>query len=420
MHRFLKWMLYVVGAIVRVIVVVAAFVFLQFARLADPAAAAEPSTTTEEQLQGARDLADVLELIRAQNELPALAAAAVVDGRLAAIGAVGARRAGGTEAVTVEDRFHIGSCTKSMTATLCALLVERGRLRWDSTIGEVLSDQADKILPAYHDVTLEQLLMHRSGIKDGSPISAVWRRAWGLKGPILQQRREFVQLVLAKPPAAAPGAEFRYSNYGYTIAGAMCERVTGKPWEDLMRDELFTPLEMTTAGFGPPGDAEKVDQPWGHSVLVGRWEPMSPGPRADNPAVIGPAGTVHCSLGDWAKYAVFHLRGERGEGPRLSQEAFEKLHTPRPDDDEAYAFGWLVTARPWAGGKALTHTGSNTMWMAVVWLAPNRNCAYLAATNVASQNAFPACDAAISKLIELSPSLKQAVGNGQDENDPSR
>jgi CubicO group peptidase (beta-lactamase class C family) len=277
-----------------------------------------------------------------------------------------------------------------------------GKLNWDSTIGEILADQREKIHTDYHAVTLEQLLCHRSGLRaDRTPDRIIWPKVRALSGPILQQRRALVELALAKKPAAAPGTRHQYSNYGYTIAGAMCERVTGKSWEDLLRDELFVPLEMNTAGFGPPGNPEAVDQPWGHIVSGTTWTPISPGPQADNPPVIGPAGTVHCSLTDWAKYATFHLRGARGEEPRLPANAFEKLHTPIPGDEEQYAFGWIVTDREWAGGKALTHAGSNTMWFAVIWLAPNRNAVYLAATNAGRDTAFQACDAAISKLIEL-------------------
>lgn len=408
MRKHAMWGLYVFSAILVAVTVFffyASYAFAQSAQLPDPAAeaaeAAEMAKSSKASLDGARDLSELLEPIRREKKLPALAAAVVKDGRVTALGAVGVRRAGGKERVTLRDRFHIGSCTKSMTATLCALLIEQGKLKWESTIGEVFSDQADKILPAYHSVTLQQLLTHRSGIQDGSGTSQVWKNIWGLTGPMLGQRRKFVELALAEKPAAAPGEKYIYSNYGFTIAGAMCERVTRKSWEDLMREHLFRPLMMTTAGFGPPGNAQTVNQPWGHVVEMGKWKPMPPGPGADNPPVIGPAGTVHCSLADWAKYATFHLRGERGEEPRLSAEVFRKLHTPLPDDSAAYAYGWLVADRPWAGGKALNHGGSNTMWMAVIWLAPLKGEAYLAATNVGNESSGPACDEAISKLIEL-------------------
>jgi hypothetical protein len=80
---------------------------------------------------------------------------------------------------------------------------------------------------------------------------------------------------------------------------------------------------------------------------------------------------VHCSLADWAKFAALHLRGLDGEGGFLRADTFRLLHSPTMGGD--YAYGWSVAERDWAGGKALTHAGSNTMWYSVVWLAPNRS-----------------------------------------------
>jgi CubicO group peptidase (beta-lactamase class C family) len=395
------------------VIAIIAYYVVQFVRLPDPSTKADVLVVaTEAELAGAKDVAVLIEPIRKRFKLPALAAAAVIDGKTVLLGAVGTRRAGGTERVTVNDQFHLGSCTKSMTATLCAILIQQGKLRWESTIGEVFADQIDKISPAFRTVTLDQLLTHRSGLpEDRVPDPILWPRIWALSGPMLDQRRNFIELVLAQKPTAAPGEKFQYSNAGYTIAGAMCERVTGETWEDLIHEHLFTPLRMTTAGFGPPGSAGKVDQPWGHIVSGRLWKSMPPGLEADNPAVIGPAGTVHCSMGDWAKYAAFHLRGARGEESTLAKEVFYKLYAPAPDDPEHYSHGWLVADRGWAGGKVLWHAGSNTMWWAVIWLAPERNAAFMAATNVGSNLGFLGCDAAVSKMIKASNLEEKGIGH---------
>ena len=105
-----------------------------------------------------------------------------------------------------------------------------------------------------------------------------------------------------------------------------------------MRKRLFQPLGMSTAGFGAMGTPGKVDQPWQHTEVDGKWTPVAPGPLSDNPPAIGPGGTVHMSLGDWAKYAIAHLQGARGESRLLKRETWRKLHTPLPPGD--YAFGW--------------------------------------------------------------------------------
>ena len=83
-----------------------------------------------------QSLEDSLEPVRKKHELPALAAAVITDGRLSALGATGVRKAGTNVSVTRSDAFHIGSCTKAMTATLLAILIDQGRLRWETTLAE--------------------------------------------------------------------------------------------------------------------------------------------------------------------------------------------------------------------------------------------------------------------------------------------
>ena len=106
----------------------------------------------------------MLEPVRVRFELPALAAAVVRNGRIVASGAVGTRRAGSVIPVTLDDRFHIGSDTKAMTSLLAAMLVEGGKIRWDSTVAEIFPELVATMDSELKAVTLEQLLSHTSGI----------------------------------------------------------------------------------------------------------------------------------------------------------------------------------------------------------------------------------------------------------------
>ncbi|MBE3068665.1 MAG: beta-lactamase family protein, partial [Planctomycetes bacterium] len=198
-------------------------------------------------------------------------------------------------------------------------------------------------------------------------------------------------------PQVPPGREFLYSNAGYAILGAAAERAAGRPWEDLMRTMLFRPLGMTSAGFGAMGSPGKVDQPWQHRLEGGKAVPVEPGPLSDNPAVIGPGGTVHASMADWARFVLVHLKGARGESTVLPVKDWSPLHEPAFGGD--YAGGWSATDRPWGGGRVLTHAGSNTMNYAVVWMAPKRDFAVLAATNVGGDAAAKACDETAAAVI---------------------
>jgi CubicO group peptidase (beta-lactamase class C family) len=292
-----------------------------------------------------------------------------------------------------------------MTATMLGTLVEEGKLTWSTTVGEVFTELADKMDSGWKNITLEQLLTHRSGAPADLNADNLWARLWNHKGIPTEQRMTLVEGVLSKPPIAAPGTKYIYSNAGFAIAGAMAEKITGQSWEDLMRARLFEPLGMTSAGFGAPGSAEKIDQPRGHRV---DGTAILPGFGADNPAAIGPAGTVHCSIGDWAKYIALHLNAERGECNILKRETFEKLHTPFPAGDaDIYAMGWAVTNRDWAklnasDGRLLTHAGSNNMWYCVAWLAPapGKDFAVLVMCNQGGDDAAKMCDEIASSLIQ--------------------
>jgi CubicO group peptidase (beta-lactamase class C family) len=354
------------------------------------------------------DLGALLEPLRTASGVPGLAAVVLVGDRIIAQGAAGTRQAGSAAAITIQDKFHLGSDTKAMTATLLAMLVEQRRLRWDTTVGEVFAGMADRIDPAWHPVTLAQLLTHRAGAPHDLDADGLWGRLSQREGTPTQQRLQLVRGVISHAPVNPPGTTYVYSNAGYAIAGAMPEVVTGQPWETLMQERLFGPLAITTAGFGAPGKPGALDQPVGHTA-AGQAVPA--GPRADNPPAIGPAGTVHMSLPDWARFIALHLRGDPANPHReprlLTAESFAWLHEPAAGPGEKYAAGWLVTERGWARGPgvrdhglALTHAGSNTLWFCVAWLAPERDFAVLVACNRGGDAAARACDQVAAALIK--------------------
>src|SRR5438477_7745494 len=128
----------------------------------------------------------MLEVIRKKYDFPALAVVVVKDGKICDRAAVGVRKSGDPTLVTTNDQFHIGSCTKSMTATLTAMFIEEGKLRWDSTIAELLPESKGKMDEQYETVTVVQLLTHRGGVP-GSPPSAAWTEAWLKKGTPREQ-----------------------------------------------------------------------------------------------------------------------------------------------------------------------------------------------------------------------------------------
>ena len=340
-----------------------------------------------------KKLVKILEPIREKAKLPAMGAAVVENGELKALGAVGFRKYGGRAEVTDGDKWHIGSCTKSMTATLAATFVEEGKLKWETTIGEILCKKMRRMREEYKGVTLLQLLTNRSGIPGKVP-AEIWEDAWAGRGGIRRQRTDFVEAMLKTPPSFPPGTQYEYSNSGFVTAGAMLEILSGKSWESLMKERIFKPLKMTSAGFGNAASGSgRADQPWPHDSPT---KPHPPGKGDDNPVVLGPAGTVHASLTDLARYVNMHL--QKTTGPVLKEEkTFDGLHTIGEGNDD-YACGWIVTERGWAKGTALTHSGSNKMNYCVFWLAPERKFAVIIVTNVG--DAVAPCDEVAASVIK--------------------
>jgi CubicO group peptidase (beta-lactamase class C family) len=328
-------------------------------------------------------LTDVLE----ETQVPSLAAAVVFGREVRAAGAVGVRKRGDETPVTLGDKYHIGSCTKAMTASLAGMLIERGLLSWDSSLSSIFPELP--MHPDYAPVTLAQLLTHTGGLP-ANPHYELWNALWEAEGAPQDIRANLLLPgVLGGPPEQSAG-EYLYSNAGYTLAGAMLERVAGIPFETLLARDYFEPLGMTTAGFGAPATLGQIDQPYGHAP-----DPVDPEPHGDNPPFMSPAGTVHMSILDFAKHASFHLTGE----PELmKRETLERLHTPVA---AAYACGW-GTSRT-GGELTLSHGGSNTMFLALIEVSPAKNRAIVCATNVEPEAGERACLAALRRLRSRYP-----------------
>lgn len=346
-----------------------------------------------------------------ENGLPGAVGAVIANGKVLAKVSTGVRKLGDEAKLEIDDKVHIGSCTKAMTATLIGILVQEKKLSWDSTLPEVFPELATEIHEGYREVTISQFLSHYSG----APSNVNWH-GLGKDKPLPEQRLEMIKQVYTKEPHHKPGEKYVYSNVGVATAGAMAEKVTGKSWEELMRERLFAPLKMESAGFGPPSVDGKIDQPWGHSLQFFKLKPN----QIDNAASLGPAGTVHLSIEDWSSFASLHLGTHPRSKELMSSENWKRLHTPYPElnsnvisTESPYGFGWVFADRPWAGGRAILHDGSNTTWNSVIWLAPEKKAGFLAVTNAYNSKSAAALDKMIVALIKFWESESQTPASGE-------
>jgi CubicO group peptidase (beta-lactamase class C family) len=337
-------------------------------------------------------LPELLEWARASQGLPALTAVLIRQGQIVERGVVGVRSMNATVPATTEDRWHLGSITKSMTATLAALMVEEGSIGWDTTPLDVWPELSNTIHPDFRTVTLRQLLSHTSGMKRDDAFSGAEDDA---PGTPMQKRRAWAERMLERA-AEIPKGQWQYSNMGYIVAGAMLETRAGIPWETLLATRVFAPLGMSHSGFGAPGTAGAIDQPLGHLSRAGGFDPVAPGSTgADNAQSVGPAGTVHSTLDDMALYLAAHMEGERGTPGLLTTQSFATLHRAVVP---GYALGWGEDpSLPPFNAPGYIHDGSNGRWLAKLWFVPSCDCALFVATNGGGERA----DAAIDALDDL-------------------
>lgn len=302
------------------------------------------------------------------------------------IAVAGLRARGHPERVSLTDKWHIGSITKSMTALVLARLVARGLTRFDAPLGDLAA------LPLHPDLarqSLRALLAHRAGLAANPARAACFHPdpcdPDQPEGPL---RDRVLAPWLLKSPR--PG-RFRYSNLGYMLAGHIAEQLGGAPWKQLVRDELAGPLGLDSLGFGPP----PAPNPMGHGSILsrlltrhgygpGRRAPIAPDAVfADLSPAFGPAGLVHLSLADLLRYGAAVAALAKGDDGIVPAEVFRDLISGRD-----YAGGWVIEA------QGLRHNGSNGLWVADLRIDRAHHGVTAMVTNSGSLGAFLAASTA--------------------------
>jgi CubicO group peptidase (beta-lactamase class C family) len=325
-----------------------------------------------------KDLDDLAGQLLASSDAPAIAIAIVRKGSIVDRAVVGERWIDSGQPVERDDRFHIGSITKSMTATMIGALVEKELLDWSFTVADLLGDM--EMRDEYRDVTLEQILQHRGGFPAYTDVSDEdMARYNSFRGTATSIREQFLAEVLMREPEAEAGGDLHYSNAGYVVAALMAERVSARSWERLVQEHVFDVAGMKTAGYGWPATPDRPDQPRGHFREDGKLRVQEFGEYKLG-ANIAPAGDVHCSIEDLARYAILHLRGLAGRDKDFDHETIVRLHTPPDPEGQSYAAGWGTGTLPDIGAIH-AHSGSAGTFYANIELYPDLEAALVIATN---------------------------------------
>lgn len=272
----------------------------------------------------------------------------------------GPRAPGLPDPVPAGASWHIGSITKTLTADLIMRLAEQGRLDFDAPLSVLLPDA--ELHPDWRDLTLTQILSHTAGLR---PNFTMAETGADYGDDLTAERRTRLAAHWSQPQPREPG-RFRYSNLGFVLAGHIAEVRTGRSWEELIDAEIAAPLGLESLGFGAPNGP---GDPLGTRGMFIRRAVEPTAQRADNPAWLGPAGTVHMSLEDLLRWGQANMLACEGSYQDfLSAENCQRLRQPV---SQTYGLGWEVAMLKLDRDvQVIGHSGSNTMWITHLFYAP--------------------------------------------------
>ena len=329
---------------------------------------------------------------RAMNafDVPGMAVAIVESGQATVTKGYGVRKLGEPGRVDEHTIFSIASNTKAFTTTALAILVDEGKLSWDDKVVDRLP--GFRMFDDYttREMTLRDLLTHRSGLGLGAGDLMFWPETTFTR-PQIVERLRFVR------PATSFRSGYAYDNVLYVVAGSVIEALSGQSWESFIQQRIFAPLGMrdSVPSFK---DVRTDNRGWPHTRTSGRIRGMGPvAPLArvasiDNEA---PAGGIHSSASDMARWIRLQLdRGKLGEGRLFSEAVAKEMWTPQtliPIEPAAppltlttpgfntYAFGWVI--RDYRGHKIVMHEGLQEGAISATILVPDRHVGFIVMIN---------------------------------------
>ena len=328
---------------------------------------------------------------------PSVAIGVIKDGKVVLCEGYGVRDVEQKLPATRETLYQIGSCSKAFTSALVAIMVDQGKLDWDTPIREYVPEVTLYDAFTSENCTLRDLLSHRTGIPRHE---YSWYRTDFT-------RKELVEHMKYLEPNQPFRTKFQYNNYGYILAGYIVEKLTGKTYEECLDEYLFRPLGMDRSCCfiddieQDPDHAEPYDRPEGGDGMHGLKKiPFYRASREDKSTGTGApfaaAGSIDSCVEDMLKWVQLHLQGGKTPDGRqiISQAAMDEMHKPSmilqapldmPMEETqfcCYGMGWF--AEVFRGHKILQHGGNIDGFSGFTSFVPDLNLGVVAYTNLNS------------------------------------
>lgn len=328
--------------------------------------------------------------IRKVYHIPEISYSVITVNSILEIEAIGIHSTTLGDTATLNDRFHIGSNTKAMSAFVIAKYVEKGKLKWSSKFFDIFPEWKNASNTAYYDICMQDLLSHRAGIQpfqgENDPEIPTF------KGTKVEKRKAFGKFVLTLPPVSTDTInKFIYSNAGYTLATLMLEQVTHKSWEQLI-DQVFNKELKLNVGLSWPENQIKKDT-WGHSFENNKLIPV-PSNTDYHLDYTEPAGDINLRLYDYIKFIQLNLNGLAGKKNYLKAKTYTFIHKGISN----YSLGWFNSYEN--NTDYSTHSGTAGTYYSLVAIDRKKNIGYIIFTNAFNEETVNGVRVLMRKLKE--------------------
>jgi CubicO group peptidase (beta-lactamase class C family) len=328
-------------------------------------------------------------------DVPGMAVAIVKDGNVVVSRGYGVRKLGEATPVDENTLFGIGSNTKAFTAAALATLVDEGKISWDDPVYERLKGFEMYDPYVSKEMRIRDLLCHRSGLGLGEGDLMFWPQTTFTRDEVVYRLRYL-------KPMSSFRTTYAYNNLMFLTAGQVVAEVSGKSWDDYLREKVFLPLGMKTTNTSTNAYKAGDDWAWPHSKVDGKLQAI-PFENLDN---AGPAGSINSSVSEMSKWMLLQLNqgkipgtetrlfSEKSSREMWAQQMIVPIGDAPPElrnlrrHFSGYGMGWGL--RDYKGRKLVSHSGGVAGFVTRVMLVPEENLGVVILTNAEEDGAFDA------------------------------
>lgn len=321
--------------------------------------------------------------------VPGVAVAVIKDGKVIHAKGYGVRSIKTNQKVDENTLFGVASNTKAMTAASLGMLVDAGKITWDTRVTDVIPEF--KLYDPYvtSEFTVRDLLTHRSGLGLGAGDLMIWPDSSTVN------KKQLIHNLRYLKPVSSFRTKYDYDNLLYIVAGEVVERVSGMSYEDFIETRIMKPLGMTKTAASWYRLKDKSNVIDGHAPYEGKLLPVG----LSFGEVANAAGGVYSSVTDMSKWVMAMINSGK-YGPDLKERLFSEtvhreLWTPQtiiaggnPAAFSSYGLGWFLSNVN--GRFQATHTGGLSGIVTQVTILPELKLGIIVLTNQQSGAAFNA------------------------------